>query len=326
MSITKVPQTPTAATPTPATHRAVSLLCALVLAVGLASTPANAARDEIRDIQQMLTQCGFDPGAVNGSWGQKTAMAAADYIRAHGRTVSSGREYSLRGQVKDLIVSAGGPCPQKKKTEPPPSAVDTTTQSKDEAGRNKSDTAQPNGAVRAIQKMLAQCGFDPGPADGDWGQQTARAATQFLRAHDALTGKPRWNQVSDDEQRAKLIAQVNAYRAEGTESCPAPGSEIWECETPFSSAPEILLTADHAIEGGTVKMGTIPIIKTHFTVEGLERAWRWVNRSDKQYAFTIGPHGAFGLRGFYFDFSHDTDEDDMVESQAAYSCEQTARP
>ncbi|MBC6443164.1 MAG: peptidoglycan-binding protein [Rhodobacteraceae bacterium] len=184
-----------------------------------------------------------------------------------------------------------------------------------------------NNQVREIQQMLAQCGFDPGPVDGNWGRQTARAAAEYIRAHGALADNARWTEPSDTDRRTSLIAQIGTHLEKSAQPCPAPGSEIWECSTVLSRGnPEILLAADHSTETGQVKLGTIPVIGTLFAVEGLERAWRWRRSSEKGYAFTIGPHGAFGLSGFYFDFSHAADENGMVKSQAHYSCEQVARP
>jgi len=44
--------------------------------------------------------------------------------------------------------------------------------------------AQVSESVREAQRALADRGFDPGPADGIWGQQSARAARDFQRAND----------------------------------------------------------------------------------------------------------------------------------------------
>lgn len=44
--------------------------------------------------------------------------------------------------------------------------------------------------VRQAQQALAQQGYDPGPADGLWGAQTARATRDFQRAHNlSVTGR-----------------------------------------------------------------------------------------------------------------------------------------
>ncbi len=60
--------------------------------------------------------------------------------------------------------------------------------------------------------MLAECGFDPGPADGAWGARTDRAATAYVQAHG---GSP----ASGD--RPSLIAQVEDLRTGEQGPCPA---------------------------------------------------------------------------------------------------------
>ena len=45
-------------------------------------------------------------------------------------------------------------------------------------------------SVRRAQQELSAAGFDPGPADGVWGAQSARAAQDFQRAHNlTVTGR-----------------------------------------------------------------------------------------------------------------------------------------
>ena len=100
----------------------------------------------------MLTQCGFPPGPVDGRWKQRTARAAADYIRAHGGIVRSGNEYSLIFRVQDLIVSAGGPCPNSSRddqTEASAALTDLLMQSltPEDRAAVREDAAAFNGAV-----------------------------------------------------------------------------------------------------------------------------------------------------------------------------------
>ena len=212
----------------------------LALTFGIFSSfPAVADlhnHSEVREIQEMLVQCGFEPGPIDGHWGHQTARAAADYIRAHGGSVRSGIEVLLINQVQDLVVSSGGPCPQAEETEP---------------------------------------------------------------------------EIEEEKQQAEIQEA-------------APNSEIWECTTIFESS-QVLLTADHDTDTGTIKMGTLPTIETFFGVEGLDRVWLWPDNSDPSgfYQFLIGPRGATGLQGYYIHFPHST-MDEMVESQASYYCAQTA--
>ncbi len=64
--------------------------------------------------------------------------------------------------------------------------------------------------IASIQKILAQCDFNPGPIDGLWGRKTAAAAAEFVKAHG---GAPK-------EARLDLIVQVDGYRIGDAGPCP----------------------------------------------------------------------------------------------------------
>lgn len=164
--------------------------------------------------------------------------------------------------------------------------------------------------VREVQEMLVQCGFDPGPVDGRWGQQTARAAADYIRAHgdSVLSGVEVLliNQVQNlvvssggpCPQAEEIQTEIEEQESQEMQEV-APNSEIWECEASFASS-QVILTADNDTDTGAIKMGTLPTIETFFGVEGLDRAWLWPDNSDPPgvYQFLIGPRGARGLRGY----------------------------
>ena len=177
--------------------------------------------------------------------------------------------------------------------------------------------------IKALQETLSQCGFEPGPADGVWGTKTARATADYIRAHG---GNPRSGVES------VLLFQAAGYVISAGGPCPknarqqdnpAPGEEIWDCRTVFETSG-VALTANHKAETGTIKMGSLPTIETYFRVTGLDRKWIWHNSEGEQYQFVIGPRGGFGLLGSYFYFPASTEEDEMVEATASYTCEQTS--
>jgi hypothetical protein len=60
----------------------------------------------------------------------------------------------------------------------------------DEGPRAGRRAGRSSDSVRRAQQNLAASGFDPGPADGVWGAQSARAAQDFQRSHNlAVTGR-----------------------------------------------------------------------------------------------------------------------------------------
>ena len=67
--------------------------------------------------------------------------------------------------------------------------------------------------IRSMQQVLAECGFQPGPADGIWGDRTERAATSFVRAHG---GEPAYG------DRGRLAEQVGSYLKGDAVPCPGP--------------------------------------------------------------------------------------------------------
>ena len=129
---------------------------------------------------------------------------------------------------------------------------------------------------------------------------------------------------------------------DNAQPCPAPGGEVWECETVFGTS-KIMLKADHETGTGVVRMGTLPPIETIFGVRGLDRLWTWfevgsaesaaevlaamlieTDTTPEHYQFLIGPRGGLGLQGYYFHFPPGTKAGEVVESTAAYTCEQTS--
>lgn len=304
--------------------RQVHVVLAIAALTFSLATAINAK--EVKELQQVLRQCGFDPGPSDGNWGTKTARATADYIRAHGGQPASGSKYSLIWQAQDYIISAGSPCPKNAQRQDA-SAPDRPRRSQD-------------GQVREIQQTLKRCGFDPGPADGIWGTKTAGATAAYIRAHGGDAEVPGYRNRNNPVVRHELIAQASSYM-DNAQPCPAPGGEVWECETAFGTS-KIMLKADHETRTGAVRMGTLPPIETVFGVRGLDRLWTWfeagsaksaaemlavLNETDtvpEFYQFLIGPRGGLGLLGYYFYFPPGTKEDETVESQATYTCKQTS--
>ncbi len=67
--------------------------------------------ENISEIQQVLNQCGFNSGPIDGAWGKKTAKAATAYVRAHGGAPNTDSRTRLMAQVNSYRVGDAEPCP-----------------------------------------------------------------------------------------------------------------------------------------------------------------------------------------------------------------------
>ncbi len=106
----------------------------------------------VSEVQRALKDLGYDPGPVDGSWGQRTETAARRFLRSKSYNVSqvfrsNGVDYN---RLLRLLTSSRG-------TQTP------------------SDT-------RRIELLLAQLGHNPGAQDGRWDSRTTSAARAFGRS------------------------------------------------------------------------------------------------------------------------------------------------
>lgn len=85
------------------------------------------------------------------------------------------------------------------------------------------DTAEQE-SVRGVQGMLKECGFNPGPIDGLWGNRTAKAAKDYIRAHGG----------SPQSEKNLIVAQVDGYRAGDDGPCPNPAKAAQEDDSPLA--------------------------------------------------------------------------------------------
>lgn len=169
--------------------------------VQLADRPDERAR-LVRRVQSRLVALGFDPGPVDGIYGPRTAAAVTAFREAAG--------LGSNGQITLATLDAL----ENGQAEQEAPLADDQGQDDDEQ-------------VRTAQSLLAELGFDPGPADGIAGPRTAAAVRDFQ----AAAGLETDGQVSD-----VLIAQLLAVRElELDESAPdtpvaTSGEEIDEEE------------------------------------------------------------------------------------------------
>ena len=106
--------------------------------------PEPKPDENVRDIQAMLSDCGFKPGPADGLWGRKTTAAAAAFVKAHGGSPSSDRTILL-AQVDGNRVGDAGPCPRSEPAESEPAqGRDVQTVKKMLENRSDTNSAQLN--------------------------------------------------------------------------------------------------------------------------------------------------------------------------------------
>ncbi len=92
------------------TIRFVAFAALVALATSVFATD-EASKNSIREVQQVLKDCGFNPGPIDGIWGKITENAATAYVRAHGTTPIADDSVLLMAQVDGHRVGDSGPCP-----------------------------------------------------------------------------------------------------------------------------------------------------------------------------------------------------------------------
>jgi len=115
----------------------------------------------VRAVQRELAARGFDVGQVDGKPSDKTRAAISAYQQKQGLPVTGTASDEL---LRHILLGDSAPA----------------------SGATGSVTAEPvtsdsNGTsrVKAVQKVLADLGYSPGPVDGALGEATSRAISAF---------------------------------------------------------------------------------------------------------------------------------------------------
>ncbi len=121
------------------------------------------SRSAIREAQSLLAELGYQPGPVDGLWGQKTGVAYRSFLVDQNLPES---DVLTQASLFALRETAGRP-----------------TEIASDDGQTSSQAPQQisGDTIREAQTLLALLGYNPGPADGVWGPNSARAYQSFLR-------------------------------------------------------------------------------------------------------------------------------------------------
>jgi len=127
----------------------------------------------VRAVQRELAARGYDVGAVDGNLSDKTRAAIAAFQSSEGLAVTGQPSDDLLRQI--LLGDSVAPA----------AATGSVTQTESIAAN-----AAGYETVKTVQQTLADLGYAPGPVDGAWGQNTARAISAFQRDRNlAQTGQ-----------------------------------------------------------------------------------------------------------------------------------------
>lgn len=117
-----------------------------VLAKSQTPNDSQSTESQLHSIQSALTECGFDPGPIDGVWGAKTRIAANAYLEAHGVSAKSNVPLLI-----SQIDSFGKRCPATKQVAESNGKANDTSENK---GREWD-----SGAIKVAQWGLERCGY-----------------------------------------------------------------------------------------------------------------------------------------------------------------------
>ena len=115
----------------------------------------------VRAVQRELAARGLDVGPVDGTASAKTTAAISAYEKANGLPVTGTATDAL---LRHILLGDAAP------------SSGATGSVTDKASGGKTGDAA---AVKAVQQILADLGYSPGPVDGAMGAATARAISAF---------------------------------------------------------------------------------------------------------------------------------------------------
>jgi len=184
---------------------------------------------DVRRLQEVLTQLGYNPGPIDGITGEATIAAVTAFQADNGLNpdglAGKATRASLKAHHNDEPVSGGTTTTT---TAPPAGSDDTTAGAADAGGILREGSR--GDAVKAMQQLLADRGYSPGLIDGIFGAATTKAVVLFqsrsgLRA-DGLVGPATMSAL-----------QTTGNDAPASGDTAAPGDDT---ETPASETVGIL--------------------------------------------------------------------------------------
>lgn len=118
----------------------------------------------VRAVQRELAARGYDVGPVDGNLSEKTCASISDFQAKEGLAVTGLPSDDLLRQI--LLGDSIGPA-----------ATTGSVAASDSIATNAAE----HETMKGVQQVLADLGYDPGPVDGAWGENTSRAISAFQR-------------------------------------------------------------------------------------------------------------------------------------------------
>lgn len=146
----------------------------------------------VRDIQQRLSELGYEPGPVDGVMGARTRDSILAFQRDMGLQADGVADTGLLAVLQEVRES-----PRVASPSPAPAPAPAPAPSQPSV----SAAPPPPNVIRNIQQSLSVLGYAPGPADGVMGGRTRASIRAFQQDH----GLP-----VDGEPDLELLTQLRA--------------------------------------------------------------------------------------------------------------------
>lgn len=152
---------------------------------------------DVRDLQEMLNDLGYDTNRVDGDFGSGTLSAVKQFQRDQGLGADGVVGAMTWEALERASSGGGGGAPTDQPTDQPTgggSGIDVSNRPNLRKGDKGND-------VRDLQQLLNDLGYDTNGIDGDFGSGTLSAVKQFQRDEglgaDGIVGSNTWARLGE---------------------------------------------------------------------------------------------------------------------------------
>lgn len=141
----------------------------------MSGAPLFASPAVVRTVQARLNQIGFDPGNVDGIWGQETESAVLNFQEVN--------NLDRTGNLDLHTLAALGLGGAIVGNDPQVAMISDRRLAQEVADSGGTQIYLSPALVRQAQQTLNSLGYDVGEVKGDWNNRTASALKQFQKAN-----------------------------------------------------------------------------------------------------------------------------------------------